>query len=208
MRPMWLGTLQAKIRATSIYLFLMAQYHIECEQFLGFSHDGAVNAEGEGTIELSDEEVTTLIQLIRQKGTTDVAELNLKTSHPELYAKLDKAYHDMAQHAETMHWLWEGYENGYYEYDEDELMDYCEQELDFTFEYDEDELDEDEMSYAKSDAFRSWLGDYLRSLSDDEALSFMNDHMDACIEDEEVEEYTVAIPEAIIQKANGITSET
>ena len=182
----------------------MAKYTIECEQCLGISHDGAVY-----TVELSDEEVTTLVQLIRQKGTTDVRELNLETTHPDLYAKLDKAYHDMAQHAETMHWLWEGYENGYYEYDEDELMDYCEQELDFTFEYDEedyldedDDLDEEEIRYdAKLHAFRSWLDDYLHSLSDEEVFSFMNEHMNACIEDEEVEEYTVSIPKAIIQKA-------
>jgi len=180
----------------------MAKYTIECEQCLGISHDGAVYTDGEGTVELSDEEVTTLVQLIRQKGTSDVEELDLKSSHPDLYAKLDKAYHDLAQHAETMHWLWEGYGNGYYEYDEDELMDYCEQELDFTFEYDEeDDLDEEEIRYdAKLHAFRSWLDDYLHSLSDEEVLSFMNEHMDACIEDEEVEEYTVSIPEAIIQK--------
>ena len=185
----------------------MAKYNIECEQCLGISHDGAVYTDGKGTVELSDEEVATLVELIRQKGTTDVGELDLETTHPELYAKLDNAYHDMAQHAETMHWLWEGYENGYYEYDEDELIDYCEQELDFTFEYDEDdylddeddELDEDEM---KLRSFRSWLDDYLHSLSDEEALSFMNEHMDACIEDEEVSEYTVSIPEEIIQKAN------
>ena len=194
----------------------MAKYNIECKQFLGMSHSGSVYAEGESTVDLTDEEVTTLVELIRQKGTSDVEELDLESSHPDLYAKLDKAYHDMAVHAETMHWLWEGYENGYYEYDEDELMDYCERELDFTFEYDEDdnlnddaELDEDddldddddEQYYAKLRAFRSWLDDYLHSLSDDEALSFMNEHMDACIEDEEVEEYTVSIPKAIIQKA-------
>lgn len=192
----------------------MAKYTIECEQFLGMSHSGAVTVNGESTVDLTDEEVTTLVELIRQKGTSDVEELDLESSHPDLYAKLDKAYHDMAVHAETMHWLWEGYENGYYEYDEDELMDYCERELDFTFEYDEedyldeddeldDELDDDddEQYYAKLRAFRSWLDDYLHSLSDDEALSFMNEHMDACIEDEEVEEYTVSIPEAIIQKA-------
>ena len=85
----------------------MAEYIIECEQCLGISHDGAVYADGEGTVELSDEEVTTLVQLIRLKGTTDVGELDLETTHPDLYAKLDKAYHDMAQHTETMHWLWE-----------------------------------------------------------------------------------------------------
>lgn len=193
----------------------MAEYTIECEQCLGISHDGAVYTDGEGTVELSDEEVTTLVEQIRQKGTTDVRELNLETTHPDLYAKLDKAYNDLARHAETMHWLWEGYENGYYEYDEDELMDYCEQELDFTFEYDEedyldedddldeeDDLDEDEIRYdAKLHAFRFWLDDYLHSLSDEEVFSFMNEHMNACIEDEEVEKYTVSIPEAIIQKA-------
>lgn len=187
----------------------MAKYTIECEQFLGMSHSGAVTVNGEGTVELSDEEVTTLVELIRQKGTSDVEELDLESSHPDLYAKLDKAYHDLAQHAETMHWLWEGYENGYYEYDEDELMDYCERELDFTFEYDEDDNldddaelddDDDEQYYAKLRAFRSWLDDYLHSLSDDDAASFMEEHMDADINMDYVD-YTVSIPKAIIQKA-------
>ena len=182
----------------------MAKYNIECKQFLGMSHSGAVYAEGESTVDLTDEEVTTLVELIRQKGTSDVEELDLESSHPDLYAKLDKAYHDMAVHAETMHWLWEGYENGYYEYDEDELMDYCERELDFTFEYDEDDNlddDDDEQYYAKLRAFHSWLDDYLHSLSDDDAASFMEEHMDADINMDYVD-YTVSIPNAIIQKAN------
>ena len=42
----------------------MAEYKIECEQFLGFSHSGSVTTSGESTIELSDEEVATLVQLI------------------------------------------------------------------------------------------------------------------------------------------------
>jgi hypothetical protein len=57
----------------------MAEYKIECEQFLGFSHSGSVTTSGESTIELSDEEVATLVQLIREKGTTDVGELGLET---------------------------------------------------------------------------------------------------------------------------------
>jgi hypothetical protein len=68
----------------------MAKYRIECEQCLGISHSGAVYTDGEGTVELTDEEVATLIQLIRQKKTTSVSKLNLKTSHPELYAKLNQ----------------------------------------------------------------------------------------------------------------------
>ena len=68
----------------------MAEYKIECEQFLGISHSGGVYTNGESTVELTDEEVTTLLQLIRQKGTTDVDKIDLETTHPQLYAKLDK----------------------------------------------------------------------------------------------------------------------
>jgi hypothetical protein len=113
----------------------------------------------------------------------------------------------MARHAEYMHWLWEGYNNGYYEYDEEELMDYCERECGFSFEYDEEDylddkgaFDEEEMGYAKSDAFRSWLDDYVTGLSDDEVATFFNEHMDAQIDVEDVE-YKVAIPDEIIQMA-------
>lgn len=185
----------------------MAEYKIECEQFLGFSHSGSVYTSGESTVELSDEEVATLVQLMREKNTTNVEKLDLETSHPALYEKLDEAYHEMARHVEYMHWLWEGYNNGYYEYDEDELMDYCERECGFSFEYDEEdyldengEFDEEEMGYAKSDAFRSWLDDYVTGLSDDEVDTFFTEHMDAQVEVEDVE-YKVAIPDEIIQLA-------
>ena len=47
----------------------MAEYKIECEQFLGFSHSGSVYTSGESTVELSDEEVATLVQLMREKNT-------------------------------------------------------------------------------------------------------------------------------------------
>lgn len=183
----------------------MAKYKIECEQCLGFSHSGAVYTHGEGTVELTDDEVATLAQLIRQKKTTDVSELNLEKTHPDLYGKLDKAYHEMARHAETMHWLWEGYENGYYDYDEDKLMDYCERECKFSFEYDENdyldddgEFNEEEMEDAKSVVFHEWLDDYVRSLSDDAAAAFFTEHMDASVDVDDVE-YTVAIPNEIIQ---------
>jgi hypothetical protein len=186
----------------------MAEYKIECKQFLGFAHyGGGITTEGSSTIELSDEEVTTLVQLIREKGTSDIVKLDLETSHPELYAKLDEAYHDMARHAEYMHWLWEGFDNGYYEYDEEELMDYCERECGFDFEFIEEdyldengEIDEDSKEYAKSSAFYDWLDDYVRSLSDDDAAAFMTEHMDAGVDVEDVE-YTVNIPEDIVKMA-------
>ena len=194
----------------------MALYSIESEQCLGMSHHGAVTVNGESAVELSDEEVDILVKLIKEKHSTDVGDLDLKTLHPDIYKKLDEAYSDMAYRAEEIHWLWEGYNNGYFEYDSEKLMDYCEKELGFEFEYDvkdyylddpedleegeEPEIDEDMLEEDKSDAFSEWLDDYLSDLSDDEARDFFYNHMDAGLNMDGVE-YTVGIPEAIIAKA-------
>ena len=194
----------------------MALYSIESEQCLGMSHHGAVTVNGESAVELSDEEVDILVKLIKEKNSTDVGDLDLETLHPDIYKKLDEAYSDMAYRAEEIHWLWEGYNNGYFEYDSEKLMDYCEKELGFEFEYDvkdyylddpedleegeEPEIDEDMLEEDKSDAFSEWLDDYLSDLSDDEARDFFYNHMDADLNMDGVE-YTVGIPEAIVAKA-------
>ena len=194
----------------------MALYSIESEQCLGMSHHGAVTVNGESAVELSDEEVDILVKLIQEKNSTDVGDLDLKTLHPDIYKKLDEAYSDMAYRAEEIHWLWEGYNNGYFEYDSEKLMDYCEKELGFEFEYDvkdyylddpedleegeEPEIDEDMLEEDKSDAFSEWLDDYLSDLSDDEARDFFYNHMDADLNMDGVE-YTVGIPDAISAKA-------
>lgn len=194
----------------------MALYSIESEQCLGMSHHGAVTVNGESAVELSDEEVDILVKLIKEKHSTDVGDLDLETLHPDIYKKLDEAYSDMAYRAEEIHWLWEGYNNGYFEYDSEKLMDYCEKELGFEFEYDvkdyylddpedleegeEPEIDEDMLEEDKWDAFSEWLDDYLSDLSDDEARDFFYEHMDADLNMDGVE-YTVGIPEAIIAKA-------
>ena len=73
----------------------MALYSIESEQCLGISHSGAVTVNGESAVELSDEEVDILVKLIKEKGTTDVEELDLENLHPDIYKKLDEAYYDM-----------------------------------------------------------------------------------------------------------------
>lgn len=195
----------------------MALYSIESEQCLGMSHCGAVTVNGESAVELSDEEVNILVKLIKEKESTDIGDLDLEDLYPDIYQKLDKAYYKMAYDAEEMHWLWEGYYNGYYEYD-DELMAYCEKELDFSFEfkpeeyfdsesdiedYKEDpESYEDEINDLKYEAFSDWLSDYVEGLSDDEARDFFYDHMGVDLNMDGVE-YTVGIPEAIISKAQG-----
>ena len=193
----------------------MALYSIESEQFLGMSHTGEVTVNGESAVELSDEEVDILVKLIKENNSTDVEELDLENLHPDIYSKLDEAYHDMAYKAEEIHWLREGYDNHYFEYDEDKLMDYCEKNLGFSFEFkpeeyfDEDELEdykespdsyEDEIYEEKNRVFSEWLDDYVESLSDDEARSFFYDHMDADLDMDNVD-YTVEIPAPIIKKA-------
>ena len=193
----------------------MALYSIESEQFLGMSHTGEVTVNGESAVELSDEEVDILVKLIKENNSTDVEELDVENLHPDIYSKLDEAYHDMAYNAEEIHWLREGYDNHYFEYDEDKLMDYCEKNLGFSFEFkpeeyfDEDELEdykespdsyEDEIYEEKNRVFSEWLDDYVESLSDDEARSFFYDHMDADLDMDNVD-YTVEIPVAIIKKA-------
>ena len=193
----------------------MALYSIESEQCLGMSHSGAVTVNGESAVELSDEEVDILVKLIKEKGSTDVKELDLENFHPDIYKKLDEAYYQMAYDAEEIHWLWEGYYNGYFEYDDDELMAYCEKELGFSFEFKPEEyFDEDDLEYYKEDpesyedeiydmkyeAFQKWLSDYVSGISDDEARDFFYNHMDADLNLDDVE-YTVEIPQAIIAKA-------
>ena len=193
----------------------MALYSIESEQFLGMSHHGAVTVNGESAVELSDEEVDILVNLIQENESTDVEELDLKNLYPAIYEKLREAYYNMAYDAEEMHWLWEGYYNHYYEYDDEELMAYCEKELDFSYEFkpeeyfDEDDLEdykenpesyEDEIYDLKYEAFSEWLSDYVSGLSDDEARDFFYDHMNADLNMEGVE-YSVRIPQAIINKA-------
>lgn len=193
----------------------MALYSIESEQYLGISHSGEVTVNGESAVELTNEEVATLVQLIKEKGTTDVDELDIATSHPALYHKLDEAYSQMAYDAEELQCLWDGYERECFEYDTEELMDYCERECGFSFEFkpeeyfDEDELEyyeedpesyEDEIDDVKREAFSKWLDGYVRSLSDEEVKTFFFEHMNADPWIDDVS-YTVEIPAAIIQKA-------
>ena len=95
-------------------------------------------------------------------------------------------------------------------------MNYCESELGFKFEYDikdyylddfedleegeEPDIDEDQIEEDKYEAFSEWLSDYVSGLSDDEARDFFYNHMDASLDLDNIE-YTVEIPQAIINKA-------
>ena len=81
------------------------KFDIENEICLGISHSGAVMTEETGILELDDNEVSLLINIIKEKKTSDVDELGIEESHPNLYEKLRQAYYDMAYKAEELHWL-------------------------------------------------------------------------------------------------------
>lgn len=187
----------------------MAQYNIWTECFLGMSHCGSVTADGSGTVDLTDEEVAKLVEMIRQCDSDDLEVLNLKDTCPEIYEKLEQAHRDAAYQAEYMHWLKEGYDEGYYGYDQEELMSYCEEECGFCFEeepedfMDEDgDIDEEAYEESKYDAFVEWLDDYIYSLDDEELVDFLVNHMNAEVDMSSwSEDYTVSLPPAIIEMA-------
>lgn len=173
------------------------------------SHCGSVTADGSGTVEFTDEEVAKLVEMIRQYDSDDLEVLNLKETCPEIYEKLEQAHRDAAYQAEYMHWLKEGYDEGCYGYDQEELMSYCEEECGFYFEEEpEDFMDEDgdfdEEAYEESkyDAFVEWLDDYIYSLDDEEFVDFLVNHMNAEVDMSSwSEDYTVSLPPAIIEMA-------
>lgn len=181
----------------------MALYSIYNDTCLGWSHSGPVNVESDGFVELSDEEVTKIVELIRKEGTSDIEELRLEELYPDIYKKLDDAFYKMAYDAEEKHWLMEGFLCGYYDYDVYELMSYCKENCGFVYEDDEeDDSESDEEDFAKIDYFEDWLREYVTGLDDEKAKEFLKNHMNAEVDlDDDEVEYEVAIPEAIIKMA-------
>ena len=193
----------------------MASYLIEVEIGLGWSHYGPESAKGKGSVELSDEDVKTLVDLIRKTGTTDVYDMKLKSHYPKIYKKLDEAYHKLSLQAVELHWLWEGYHNHYFEYDGEELEKYCKEHLGYepidpnTIKIDKelekvdkfaalfDQLERVNETYRQ---FSVWIEKYINSLSTEEAVHFFHEHMNAETSVDE-EEYIIEIPKAICKLA-------
>ena len=189
----------------------MALYDISNTNFQGIQH-GNHEMYGYifGKIELSDEEVISIVNLIKEKGTTNIKEMDLENINPDIFRKLHQAYHKMAYDSEEYEWLWNGYYEGAYEYDPFELMEYCENECGFTFEAEEDdyldedgEFDEDTYEEDKMDAFFSeWLEPYIESLDHSDQKEFFYTKMNAEVSiDEDDLRYEVLIPETIIKMA-------
>ena len=184
----------------------MGKYTIthECEWR---PHSGSVGSTGCAAIELSDEEVKKIVDLIRATGTNDVEEMGLAEVHPDIFEKLDDAQRELAYNVEYSYWVYDGYENRYYECDMYEVMEYCIENHGFSFVYDESEYTdedgsvvEDAVEEARLEAFEEWLDDFIYGLENDAAVDFIVNHLNLEIETSDLpESYEVAIPEEILE---------
>ena len=172
----------------------MPIFSIDTETVLGISHSGVEATAGEGTVELTNEEVQQLIDLIRENGgETDVEKLNLEEKYPEIYKILDEAFREVAANAEYDYWVRAGYENCWYEAEAEEIIETCESKYGFHFEYKPEdffieggtEVEENAVIDAKMEALLDdWIDDYCSEHPDKE-IAFLSDvfHLEPNVDD-------------------------
>lgn len=191
----------------------MPIFNISTESCLGYTHYGDVTVNGKGTVELTDEQVQTIITLIRENGgETDIDALNLKESCPEIYDVLYEAFSDVAWKAAYNHWVIEGYDCNYYDTPLGESIAICEESYGFEYdgpeekedekeedvEEDDEDIDDEDIDDDKADAFFAWVEEYRKTLDEDEEAEFLAHAF--CLEPEvDTPEFEVVIPEEIIK---------
>ena len=171
----------------------MAKYEIKFNRLDGWSYEsGDIPVESD-YVELSDEEVQTLVDLITQKGTYDVSELGIEESYPEIYNKLVETCDSIAWDVA----LAEAARDAHY-YDEedtflDKLQEYCESEYDY-----EESLGD----------FRRWLYLLIQPWSCAQICElYENAGIELCwdvlnFSGIERYEYNVTIPQSIVERSN------
>ena len=169
-------------------------------------------ASAEGTIELTRQEVDTLVKLIRDTGETDADDMGLQDVDEALYDKLQEQCQSIANLAAELAYLEEGFDQQCDEYHEhpEETIEACEQDGSFKYEFneadyldDEGNLDEDAIWEAKEEAFESWLDDQRFSLEGEALRDFYYDvigvglNLDGCT----FPDVDIVIPDEIIEMA-------
>ena len=187
----------------------MPKFDIKLKICLGFSHCGGVYNTGYGEVELTDKEVEQLVNLMKEKGTSNVEELELQEALPEIFEKLNDAYSALAYKAEEEHWLDKGY---YHEechnYEDEDMIDFLKEKDAWSFEYDEEEfkdergkLDEEALLDAECDFLHEEaLNKYLYGLSGEERYDFLRNKIGIDVEVFGCD-YEVEIPSEIIALA-------
>ena len=190
----------------------MALYDFETTVYLGWGHSGEVSTTGTGQIELSDEDVELLVRLMKENRTSEYSKLKLSRRYPKLYNRLRRKYRKLAFETERHHWLIEGLDEGECDYDEENLMEYCLMNGEFTlpdYYYDyEDETDDEKIKeeYLEQalEEFRSWFSDYVKWLDPKDADYILCEVGGVELDFHEYEfcsAYSTELPEAITKLA-------
>ena len=185
----------------------MPRFEIKVNICMGWTHSGPVYKKANGHVELTDQEVSTLQDLIRQQGATDVAALQLQTRQPHIYAKLDAACQHTAYIGQQKYWLIEGLNEGCYDDRDPALRAYCTEHCDYHPCVDEEDfrtpegIDQEALQEDLEFNFHLWLLSYLDNLTAEEVITFFRDHLNAEAEvDIDDVEYQVVLPTAITNK--------
>lgn len=187
----------------------MPRFDIELQICLGFSHCGVVYNTGYGEVELTEQEVEQLVNLMKEEDSRDIEELDLENKFPEIFKKLDEAYHSLAYDAEEEHWLEEGYyHTECHDYEDGDMIAFLKKKDAWDFEYDEEEfkdedgkMDEEALFDAECDYLHEYaLDHYLGSLHGEERLDFLREQVGISVEVFGCD-YEVEIPEEIVKMA-------
>lgn len=186
----------------------MAQYSFTCERYDGYSHSGDMTSTVKGTVELSDEDVATLVKLMRESGTSDIEELELEETEPRIYNILYEACSDACFASAQIDSLLFDYYNSEYDCDKGAFIEFC-FSLGFKLKRDMEEYQDSDGNfcwYKMNDfedfEFRHWLENYLKSMSLDEAEDFFKEYIHGELEEYETDyDISVVIPQAIIDMA-------
>ena len=169
----------------------MAQYEIKFNKQKGWSYNKEEIPVESAYVELSDDEVQILVDLMNQKNTYNVKELNLEELHPNIFEKLDEACDSIAFDIVLAEALREAH---YYDEEDvflEKLYKYCKENCGYT---------------KKSGDFRRWLSlrassmscNQLRDLYNSADIDIWNDVL--AFEGIERYAYNVTIPQQIVAK--------
>ena len=164
----------------------MQSFEFSTEVCLGYHCSGRGEyVEAKGSFSLEEEDVHALVKLIRDKGgKTDIVELDLIGSLPNIYETIHEAYREAVAEATTNHMILEGYRNGYFE-ENDGVIESLEEEGLFKFDPDlealredlgldeDDEISDEDIEDAKEEAFEEWKDEYFNSLSEEDQVFFI-----------------------------------
>lgn len=167
----------------------MREYEIKFNKKDGWSYEkGEIPIES-SYVELSDDEVQILVNLMKEKGTYDVSELNIEESHPDIYNKLVETCDSVAWDVALAEAAREAH---YYDDDEtflDELQEYCESE------YNYDETKENFCTWLDT-LIESWSSSQICDLYEEAGIELCWDIIN--FNGIETYDYKVTLPQSIV----------